>query len=106
MSPEHLEKAQQYLGTLTSEPFQYYEDVVDRLVSLLNEQAGTDYPLMDEASKKHDNRTNNGSGVLWKLGKWMVMEYIYLLLQEKWSGQILEHRHWKINLDDILNSII
>ena len=73
VSPEHLEKAQQYLGTLTSEPFQYYEDVVDRLVSLLNEQAGTDYPLMDEASQKHDNRTNNGSGVLWKLGKWMVM---------------------------------
>ena len=73
VSPEHLEKAQQYLGTLTSEPFQYYEDVVDRLVSLLNEQAGTDYPLMDEASLKHDDRTNNGSGVLWKLGKWMVM---------------------------------
>ena len=73
VSPEHLEKAQQYLGTLTSEPFQYYEDVVDRLVSLLNEQAGTDYPLMDEASQKHDDRTNNGSGVLWKLGKWMVM---------------------------------
>ena len=73
VSPEHLEKAQQYLGTLTSEPFQYYEDVVNRLVTLLNEQAGTDYPLMDEASQKHDNRTNNGSGVLWKLGKWMVM---------------------------------
>ena len=73
VAPKHLAQAKQHLNTLTSETFQYYEDVVDRLVALLNEQAGTDYPLMDEACQKHDGRTSNNSGVLWQLGKWMVM---------------------------------
>ena len=72
VSPEHLEKAKQYLSTLTSETFQYHDDVVDRLVTLLNEQAGTDYPLMDEVCQEREHPANNRSGVLWKLGKWMI----------------------------------
>ncbi len=65
LSPEHLREAQHNLQELTTNKFQYLEDLVDHLVSNLNEQEGTQYPLTDDIEQ--NSQDNKGSGMSSKL---------------------------------------
>ena len=65
LSPEHLREAQHNLQELTVNRFQYLEDLVDHLVANLNEQKGTQYPLMDEIGD--DSQAEGGGGISGKL---------------------------------------
>ena len=65
LSPEHLQEAQRNLQELTVNRFQYLQDLVDHLVTHLNEQKGTQYPLMDEIGD--DSMAAGGSGISGKL---------------------------------------
>ena len=71
LSPEHLQEAQHNLQELTVNKFQYLEDLVDHLVSNLNEQEGTQYPLTDEIGD--DSEPRNGAGsTLYRFTKYAV----------------------------------
>ena len=65
LSPEHLREAQHNLQELTTNKFQYLEDLVDHLVSNLNEQEGTQYPLTDDIEQ--NSQGNKESGMSSKL---------------------------------------
>ena len=65
LSPEHMQEVQHNLQELTVNKFQYLEDLVDHLVSDLNEQEGTQYPLTDEIGD--DNHASRGAGAGGKL---------------------------------------
>ena len=73
LSPEHLQEAHHNIQELTVNKFKYLEDLVDHLVSNLNEQEGTQYPLTDEIGD--DSQTNRGtdaSGKLYSFTKFAV----------------------------------
>ena len=65
LSPEHMQEVQHNLQELTVNKFQYLEDLVDHLISDLNEQEGTQYPLTDEIGD--DNHASRGAGAGGKL---------------------------------------
>ena len=55
--------------------FEYFEDLIDHLVLLLNEKEGTNYPLMDEAEPDNNHtaeRNKKISGKVWDLCKYMT----------------------------------
>ena len=71
LSPEHLQEAQHNLQELAVNKFQYLEDLVDHLVSNLNKQEGTQYPLTDEIGDESEARNGAGS-TLYRFTKYVV----------------------------------
>ena len=73
LSPEHLREAEHNLQELTTNKFQYFEDLVDHLVSNLNEQEGTQYPLTDDIEQNSQGNKESGmSSKLFSLTKFAV----------------------------------
>ena len=73
LSPEHMQEVQHNLQELTVNKFQYLEDLVDHLVSDLNEQEGTQYPLTDEiGDDNHASRGASAGGKLYSFAKFAV----------------------------------
>ena len=73
LSPEHLRETQHNFQELTANKFQYLEDLVDHLVSNLNEQEGTQYPLTDDIEQNsQDNKESGISSKLSSLTKFAV----------------------------------
>ena len=73
LSPEHMQEVQHNLQELTVNKFQYLEDLVDHLVSDLNEQEGTQYPLTDEiGDDNHASRGTGAGGRLYSFAKFAV----------------------------------
>ena len=71
LSPEHLQEAQHNLQELAVNKFQYLEDLVDHLVSNLNKQEGTQYPLTNEIGDESEARNGAGS-TLYRFTKYVV----------------------------------
>ncbi|WP_152554021.1 hypothetical protein [Endozoicomonas elysicola] len=73
VSPEHLEKTKEYLQRLEINEFQYFEDLVDHLVDILNDREKTEYPLIDDVKQDDHHATQNKTGgKLWRFGKYMT----------------------------------
>ena len=86
LSPEHLQEAQRNLQELTVNRFQYLQDLVDHLVTNLNEQKGTQYPLMDEIGD--DSQASGGGGVSGKLFT-LTQYFIAALASQSVLNQII-----------------
>ena len=73
LTPEHLQEVQHNLQELSVNKFQYIQDLVDHLVANLNEQEGTQYPLMDEVDNdSQDTRESGTSSKLFGFAKFAV----------------------------------
>ena len=73
LSPEHMQEVQHNLQELTVNKFAYLEDLVDHLVSNLNDQEGTQYPSTDEiGDDNHASKGASAGGKLYSFAKFAV----------------------------------